>query len=221
VNLKVLRKGQEVNLSAKLQQKKSTSSRGPVGYQWNFDDLEGMKNLHLPDMSAVRESVARARDQARAAVDRTRAELDRTRAEMDRTRAGMGKLHIVTTDDGAFKTSHIDLGKAQIVFSDDKGELRLETVNGHKTLTAKDATGKVLFSGPVETDVERAKIPPDVRERFENLEHEDLPPVPPNEPLAPPAPTASDSACLKRKTLEQAVLVSLPRTGWVRSTMLL
>ncbi len=207
VNLKVLRKGQELNLSAKLKQKTQKTGHGPVGYEWNFDGFDGMDNFQTPDMSAVRESVARAKQQALKAGDQAR--------------EAMRKLRIVTTEDGAVKAAHVDLGKVQLVFSDEQGELRLETIEGKKMLTAKDASGKELFRGPVNTDEERAKVPAEVRKRYETLEHQELPPIPPNEELAPRAPGPNDSAQSRRAELESAALVPSARSGWTRSTMLL
>ena len=66
---------------------------------------------------------------------------------------------MITTDDGTVKATHVDLGKAQIVYSDEKGEMRLETVAGKRVLTAKDPAGKLIFQGPIETEAERAASP--------------------------------------------------------------
>jgi hypothetical protein len=74
-------------------------------------------------------------------------------------------------------TTKIDIGKAQIVYSDDKGELRVEKVDGKKLLTAKDPQGLLLFSGPVETKEELDKVPAEVRQRYEKLQTNDLPAV--------------------------------------------
>src|SRR4029434_4995869 len=106
--------------------------------------------------TAVRERVARAKDQAMRARDEAQ-------------RAVRG-LRIVTTDDGLTKSTRIDPRKATIAFSDEQGELKMESVEGRKMLTAKDAQGKVLFNGPIDTEEERAKIPANVRQRFEKLE---------------------------------------------------
>src|SRR5262249_24643828 len=65
------------------------------------------------------------------------------------------------------------------VFSDDKGELKVANVNGKKLLTAKDPQGKLLFSGPVETQEDLDKMPADVRERYQRLQQSDLPSVAP------------------------------------------
>ena len=120
------------------------------------------------------------------------------RARDEAQRAVRG-LRIVTTDDGLTKSTRIDLGKATITFSDDQGELKMESVDGMKMLTAKDAQGKVLYNGPIDTEEERAKLPANVRQRFEKLERQELPKVPaaPEPPEAPRAPEPQESARLQ------------------------
>jgi len=100
------------------------------------------------------------------------------RAREDARRAAR-EIRILSKDNGTLKATRIDLGQAQIVFSDDKGEMKLENVDGKKILTAKDTQGKLLFSGPVETKEDRDKMPADVRERYEKLQQNDLPAVGP------------------------------------------
>jgi hypothetical protein len=100
------------------------------------------------------------------------------RAREDARRAAR-EIRILSRDNGAIKATKIDLGKAQIVFCDGKGEMKLENVNGKKLLTAKDPQGKLLFSGLVETKEDLDKVPADVRERYETLQQSDLPAVAP------------------------------------------
>jgi len=97
----------------------------------------------------------------------------------DQIRRAMGQRRILSKDGDAIKATTIDLGKAQIVFSDENGEMKLETVDGKKVLTAKDPQGKLLFSGPVETKEDLDKIPADVRQRYDKLQENDLPAVAP------------------------------------------
>jgi hypothetical protein len=219
VDLTLLRKGKEMKLSVKLGKKEVPAGRGPFGYEqeWDFDDFDKkfddfdkMKfDFKAPDMTAVREAVARAKDQAMRARDEAQ-------------RAVRG-LRIVTTDDGLTKSTRIDLGKATITFSDDQGELKMERVDGHKMLTAKDAQGKVLFDGPIDTQEERDKLPANVRQRFEKLERQELPEVPtaPEPPEAPRAPEPEESARLQVLRAERAALAPNHRSGWVRSTFVL
>ena len=129
----------------------------------------------------IRDEAQRTRDRAQ----RVRDEAQRVRDQeqrvhqhgRDEARGGPGQIQVSRTGDNGFMTTKIDNGKAQIVFSDDKGELRVERVDGKKILTAKDPQGRLLFSGPVETKEDRDKIPAEVRMRFEKLEQRDLPSV--------------------------------------------
>jgi hypothetical protein len=212
VDLTLLRKGKEVKVSVKLGKKDVPVGRGPYGFEqeWNFDDLDKMKfDFKAPDMTAVREAVARAKDQAMRARDEAQ-------------RAVRG-LRIVTTDDGLTKSTRIDLGKATITFSDDQGELKMESVDGRKMLTAKDAQGNVLYRGPIETAEDRAKLPANVRQRFEKLERQELPEVPaaPEPPEAPRPPEPNESVRLPGMQSARATLSPNDRTGWRRSTFVL
>ena len=185
VTLTVLRKGQEQKLTAKLSRKEVPQRRGafPGGnhdWHWDFDDTgdlgeqmqEQMQNLkeqlkeQLGDQRGIiREAVTQAHEAARRARDDARHAAD--------------ELRIFFDDDGAAKASKIDLGKAQIVFSDEKGQLKLANVDGRKLLTVKDPQGKLVFSGPVETKEDLDKMPAEVRQRYDRLQQNDLPTVAP------------------------------------------
>ena len=58
---------------------------------------------------------------------------------------------------------------SRIVSSDEAGTLELKIDDGQKELTAKDAKGAVIFSGPVNTSKEREALPESVRPRLEKL----------------------------------------------------
>jgi hypothetical protein len=92
-------------------------------------------------------------------------------------RRAAGQIRIRSSGENGLATTNIDIGKAQIVFSDDKGELRIENFDGKKVLTAKNPQGLLLFSGPAETKEDLDKVPMDVRQRFEKLQEHDLPAV--------------------------------------------
>ncbi len=118
---------------------------------------------HQRDMTQqMRDQAQRVRDEARRARDEAR------RA------AG---INVTQRQDGSLSSTKIDIGKAQIVYSDDKGELRVEKIDGKKVLTAKDPKGLLQFSGPVETKEDLDKVPADVRQRYEKLQTNDLPAV--------------------------------------------
>ncbi|MGA7275938.1 MAG: PDZ domain-containing protein [Candidatus Udaeobacter sp.] len=182
VTLTVLRKGQEQKITVKLAKKEmperhSMMPGGNHDMHWDFDETgdvgEQMQELkeqlkeQLGDTQRgiIRGAVIQAHDAAR-------------RAREDARRAAR-EVRILSNDNGTLKATKIDLGKAQIVFSDGKGEMKLENVNGKKLLTAKDPQGKLLFSGPVETKEDLDKVPADVRDRYEKLKQNDLPAVAP------------------------------------------
>ena len=181
VTLTILRKGQEQKVTVKLAKKEmprrhSWDSGDKHEWNWDFDTTgelnEQMRNLK----EQLREQLGAQRGVIRGAV--VQAHEAARQAREDAQRAAR-EIRILSKDHGALKATRIDLGKAQIVFSDDKGELKLETVDGKKLLTAKDPQGKLLFSGPVETKEDLDKIPADIRERYEKLQQDDLPAVAP------------------------------------------
>jgi len=181
ITLTILRKGQEQKVTVKLTKKEMPQRHSSVPgdkHEWNWDSDnagelgEQMRNLKEQlheqlgaQRGVIRETVMQAHEAARQARE------DARRAARE--------IRILSKDQGGLKATRIDLGKAQIVFSDDKGEMKLENVDGKKLLTAKDPQGKLLFSGPVETKEDRDKMPADIRERYEKLQQNDLPEVTP------------------------------------------
>ncbi|PYK45589.1 MAG: hypothetical protein DME46_03835 [Verrucomicrobia bacterium] len=185
VTLTILRKGQEQKVTIKLAKKEVPRRHAfmdqmrHMNHDWNFDfgdmdmgDLkEQMRDLkeRLGDeqRGMIHDTVVRARDEAQRAADEVRRNAQRIRS--------------ITRNNGGLQRTTIDLGKAQIVLSDDKGELRIENKEGKKFLTAKDPQGKLLFSGPVETKEDLDKVPAEVRQRYEKLQQHDLPAVAPDD----------------------------------------
>src|SRR5881409_2565311 len=181
VTLTILRKGQEQKVTVKLTKKERpqrhswTPGDKHEGH-WDFDEtgdfgeeMQGLKEQLQEQLGAQRGMIRGAVVKAHEAARRAREDARRAARE----------IRILSQDHGALKATRIDLGNAQIVFSDDKGEMKVENVDGKKLQTAKDPQGKLLFSGPVETKEDRDKMPADVRERYEKLQQNDLPAVGP------------------------------------------
>src|SRR5438093_5994325 len=183
VTLTILRKGQEQKVTVKLAKKEVPRRHAfmdqmrHMNHDWNFDfgDIGDLKEqmselkeqLGDEQRGMIHDAVVRARDEAQRAADEVRRNAQRIRT--------------ITRNNGALQRTTIDLGKAQIVLSDDKGELRIENKEGKKFLTAKDPQGKLLFSGPVDTKEDLDKMPGEVRQRYEKLQQHDLPAVAPND----------------------------------------
>ena len=64
----------------------------------------------------------------------------------------------------------LDLPKSNISYSDDEGSIDIKVNDGKRHLTVKNAKGEVAFDGPVNTEEERKKLPPEVSRRIEKLE---------------------------------------------------
>src|SRR6266567_8833018 len=126
VTLTILRKGQEQKVPVKLTKKEvpehdSWLPRDRHGRDWNCNDLGDLGD----QMRALKERLGDAQhDVIRDAVMTAH---QAARHARDNARRAMDEVRILSNDDGALKTTKIDIGKAQIVFSDDKGEMKLET----------------------------------------------------------------------------------------------
>jgi len=190
VTLTLMRKGQEQKVTVKLGKKEVPRRHAMRGgrQNWNFD-LGDLGNINEQIHDQMAELKERLGDQDRGmihnAVMGARAEAQRAREEARRVaeeaRQNAERIRTITRRNGALQQTTIDLKNAQIVFSDDKGELRIENKDGKKMLTAKDPQGKLLFSGPIETNQDLDKVPADVRQRYEKLQQHDLPAISPDD----------------------------------------
>jgi serine protease Do len=189
VTFTILRKGKEEKVSVKLGKKEvpERSEFGPgrhrhrdfpfgdFGMNGEFkEQMENLKEQLGAQKGMIHDAVMKAREEAMRARDQAR---EQTRRAMEDARRAADRWKITTSENGGLKTTKIDIGKAQIVYSDDQGELRIESIDGKKVLTAKDPKGLLLFSGPVETKEDLDKVPTEVRQRYEKLQQKDLPSV--------------------------------------------
>src|SRR5215831_14533127 len=181
VTLTILRKGQEQKVTVKLTKKErpqrhSWTPGDKHESHWDFDDTGDLGEQMQGLKEQLQEQLGQQRGMIRGAVMKAH---EAARKAREDARRAAREIRILSKDNGALKATRIDLGQAQIVFADDKGEMKLENVDGKKILTAKDPQGKLLFSGLVETKEDRDKMPTDVRERYEKLQQNDLPAVAP------------------------------------------
>ncbi|MEY2562994.1 MAG: serine protease Do [Verrucomicrobiota bacterium] len=190
VTLTILRKGAESKVTVKLGKREVPSRNnyfGPdsrhrhdkdTGYNYNFQmpDVPDMPNM--PDMQKLREDIAKLRVSPIAVDAMKDAQREVRRARKEALKASR-QVRMMARDAGARKSTTIDLDRAVIVSTDSQGELKIEKVDGKKILTAKDPQGRLLFSGPVDSKGELDKVPGEVRQRYEKLEHKDLPGVMP------------------------------------------
>lgn len=71
---------------------------------------------------------------------------------------------------GSRGSTILDLPNSNISYSDDDGSIEIRASDGKRELTVKDAKGKVTFQGPITTEEERKKLPPEVLKQLEKLD---------------------------------------------------
>jgi serine protease Do len=189
VTLTILRKGQEQKLTAKLTKKdvpKRNAFMNHGDFNFDFGDMN-MGNVDIGDLKdrlqemkenlkdQINEQVEQRKDMIRETVMKAHEAAERAREQARQIRDN--QIRVQNNTANGLQTTKIDVNNARIVFSDDKGELRLETNDGKKILTAKDPKGLLLFSGPVETQQDVDKLPAEVRKRYEQLQQSELPSV--------------------------------------------
>lgn len=64
----------------------------------------------------------------------------------------------------------LDLPKSNISYSDEEGSIEIKSDDGQRSLTVKNAKGEVAFSGPINTEKERSKLPAEMKRRLEKLD---------------------------------------------------
>lgn len=63
----------------------------------------------------------------------------------------------------------INGAQAHLRMKDASGEIEVSTEDGKRVLTARDPEGKVIFTGPVNTDEERAAVPEPIRKKLADI----------------------------------------------------
>ena len=108
-------------------------------------------------------------------MNEMRESLQREMRELSQRHGEVGKARAEKFQRGAPVDNHksrtsVENTQTRAACSDEQGSGELVTVNGAKQLTARDREGKVIFDGPVNTEAERAALPPAARERLERIE---------------------------------------------------
>lgn len=164
VKLTVVRGGKETTLKAKLATHEVPKMAaafsfpgGPGGMSWSMGALpEGLARLRqMPGMDDDD-----AKDVLRMIGREHRNFMVTPRVRVFR-REGKG-------------STILDLPNSNISYSDDDGSIEIKAEEGKRELTVKDAKGKVTFQGPINTEEERKKLPPEVVKQLEKLDQDTI-----------------------------------------------
>lgn len=163
VALTVYRGAKQVILKAKLAQREVRVAEGlrSLGGSENGLQFFNFRNdADAPGMARLREIPG---------MDRR--DLDNVMRMISRGNGNLlGGPNVRVFHRGPKGSTILDLPKSNFVFSDDDGTVELKSDDDKRMLTVKDAKGAVTFSGPVNSDEDRKKIPADVMARLEKID---------------------------------------------------
>ncbi len=168
---------------------------GRVGQElqrWGSDLREGAEKMG----DRLREQAERMQRGARGQADEIRGEADRLRERVEQERSkveervrehlhrpgapaadvppedilsearpGGGQIKLFNEN----RVTSWDGGKARLMLKDQDGEIEVAVDGGKRSLTAKDAKGTTVFSGPVDTDEQRQAVPEQFRKKLDQL----------------------------------------------------
>ncbi|OHE77852.1 MAG: hypothetical protein A3G75_14490 [Verrucomicrobia bacterium RIFCSPLOWO2_12_FULL_64_8] len=172
VSLTFIRGGKEQTVRVKLGKREVPRMAGwfgaPEGRPAAFFDHR------LPaDLPAGNELKAGSRRDALRPMDRP--EADRLLQNLQRARGHeQVRIMIERKDAPDARTTVMNLGKSNILYTDDHGTLEMKVEEGKKELTVRDVMGKVVFSGPINTEDERNAVPAGVLGRLGNVGNADF-----------------------------------------------
>lgn len=85
-------------------------------------------------------------------------------------KAGDGRGVVTATSDAKGNVVVTQSNTTRTNWTDADGSGEIVTENGRKKITVKDRDGKIIFTGPVDTDEQRTQLPAEARERLERIE---------------------------------------------------
>ncbi len=155
IKLTVVRAGKEITVKAKLAMHEVPKLADVFFYQ---------NSGGLPAFERVRELPGMGPDDARKVLRM----IERERGNFT---SGPG-VHIVGR--AGRGSTIVDLPRSNIMFSDDDGAIEIKVDDGKRNLTVKNPKGDVAFNGPINTEEERKKLPPDILRRLEKIESDSV-----------------------------------------------
>ena len=196
VTLKLVRKGVEQTLTVRIGER-VLAERRPLDFG-SFGGMLRQLPRNLPDARRDLEKLQeRVQEQSREIQKRAREFQERAQDMMKRpegasaparpsgpdTSGGHGTVPPVDLlrqvgPEGApevkvhnnnFSTTW-NTSSARVVLKDDAGEIEVSAENGQRTLVARNAKGEEVFKGPINTEEERAAVPPEFREKLKQVE---------------------------------------------------
>jgi len=165
--LRVLRKAKEMQLN------------GNMGSRLDQMRAKEDNNAAMPrsvpgvDMDEIMATAAEAYEDAMAAISEVTVEMreneewrEHLRRAQDAIRERVKNIQVGRPPQAPQAPSPV----SNIVLKNDEGTLILKNEGGSMLLTAIDNEGRLLYSGPLDTEEDRMRVPPEVMKRLEKVE---------------------------------------------------
>jgi hypothetical protein len=65
--------------------------------------------------------------------------------------------------------SSYNTADAKFLIKDESGDIEVSSKDGKRVLVARDAAGKTIFDGPINTEEERKTLPEDIRKKIDQI----------------------------------------------------
>jgi len=164
VKLTVVRGGKETAVKAKLATHEVPKMAGNFLFQNGPGGMGGPMTLPFGDLARLHELPGMDDDHAR----------DVLRLIGREHRNFMTGPGVRIFRRGGKDSTILDLPNSNISYSDDDGSIEIKSDDGKRELTVKDAKGKTTFQGPITTEEERKKLPPEVLKQLEKLDRDTI-----------------------------------------------
>ena len=166
VKIGLIRKGQAEEIEVTLGERPADLKVMAQPRQLEYLNLEGVAPELAELLKAMIEAGAGVFEIPEHGVDGNinEALLD-IQDKMRKALEGIDALEIPGNQELDLKTMH----SAKFKMVDDEGSVEIESKDGGREVTVRDKEGKVTWSGPWDSEQDRAAPPDDVRERIERL----------------------------------------------------
>ena len=169
----VLREGKEITIKAVLQKKEPAKYERARKLRLRFEDPDAqggsdrMRAVPAPHLSPGGPHL----DHDIRIFRPGPAEFDRTSRAIAKYSFDESADEIHEVVDGvAGRRTIIKMKNRKVVMKDGEGVLTLLNTDGKRHLIAKDKEGNEIFNGPIDSPEEKMSLPPELRDRVEELE---------------------------------------------------
>lgn len=165
VTLTLLRAGKEQKVTVTLGEREMPKIFGFREFDFGPGDGQGFRffNGDSPAIARLRELPGLAREEL--------GDVFRMLGDEKGNWFKSPRVHVLNRDMGS---TILNLNEGNFVFSDDEGSVEVNANDGKRQLTVKDASGKVTYEGAINSDEDRKKLPPEVKERLGKIEGIDI-----------------------------------------------